>query len=71
MKKRKALTPREKRLEKKRDMLLDDLNKRQKRLKKKSDMLLDKRASIIKRRLTGIKAKKNIRDRVKHIKKRR
>ncbi len=71
MKKRKALTPREKILKKKRDKLLNNLNKRQRRLKKKSDMLLDKRAAIMKKRPIGKRAKKNIRDRVEHIKRRR
>lgn len=66
---KKTLTTRQKRLKKKRDILLKKLTPREKRLKKKRNTLLNKKSAVMKNRLTGKKAKKKIEDKVKFIKK--
>lgn len=68
---KKVTNTRQKRLKKKRDILLKILTPREKRLKKKRNILLNKKAAVMKNRLTGKKAKKKIEDKVKYIKKKK
>lgn len=68
MKRKKTLTPREERLKKRRNALLNkNLTPRERRLKRKRKILLDKRAVVMKNRVKSKDSKERIKKRVEYI----